>query len=157
MRGISFSLAAGICLLGFSAAAADAPLALTGLVANPLHLSLADLRALPPTHITATQVSGHGPVPLDCSGVLLSALLQQAQPQFGAANNAGLAHTLLVMGDDGYAISLSFGEIDANYGRVAPLIATECGGKELAGPRFVVPGDIHAGRSVQGVVSIEVK
>ena len=100
-------------------------------MAHPLHLSLASLKAMPSTHVTATQMSGHGPVPLDCTGVPLAALLKQAAPNFGDGRNANLAHTLLFTGDDGYAVSLSFGEIDADYGKAAPIIATECGGKAL--------------------------
>lgn len=147
-----------LSLSGFAAAAAPGELlVLTGLVAHPLHLTLADLKAMPPTHVTATQMSGHGPVPLDCTGVSLTALLKQAAPSFGDARNANLAHTLLFTGDDGYAVSLSFGEIDADYGKAAPIIATACGGKELDHQRLVVPGDGHAGRAIQGVVSIEVK
>jgi DMSO/TMAO reductase YedYZ molybdopterin-dependent catalytic subunit len=162
MTRTSFGFAAAFTLLSFpvlsgAAIAADPPLALTGLVAHPLHLSLADLKALPPIHVSATQMSGHGPVPLDCTGVPLAALLKTATPNFGDARNANLAHTLLVTGDDGYAVSLSFGEIDADYGKAQPLVATACGGKQLDSPRLVVPGDGHAGRSIQGVVSIEVK
>ena len=148
-----------LSLSGFAAIAAPGgdPLAVTGLVAHPLHLTLADLKALPPIHVTATQMSGHGPVPLDCTGVPLAALLKQAAPSFGDARNASLAHSLLFTGDDGYAVSLSFGEIDADYGKAAPIIATSCGGKELDNQRLVVPSDGHAGRAIQGLVSIEVK
>ena len=102
-------------------------------------------------------MSGHGPVPLDCMGVPLAAPLKQAAPNFGDGRNANLAHTLLFTGDDGYAVLLSFGEIDADYGKAAPIIATECGGKALDSQRLVVPGDGHAGRAIQGVVKIEVK
>jgi hypothetical protein len=148
-----------LSLSGFAAVAAPGsdPLAVTGLVAHPLHLTLADLKAMPPIHVTATQMSGHGPVPLDCTGVPLAALLKQAAPSFGDARNASLAHSLLFTGDDGYAVSLSFGEIDADYGKAAPIIATACGGKELDNQRLVVPSDGHAGRAIQGLVRIEVK
>ena len=137
--------------------AAEPSLSVTGLVSSPLHLSLADIRKFPVTHVNTTQLSGRGPVPLDCMGAALPALLERASPKFGTQRNANLAHALLITGDDGYAVALSFGEIDPDYGRAVPLIATDCGGKELEAPRLVVPGDIHAGRSVRGVVSIEVK
>ena len=68
-----------------------------------------------------------------------------------------VAHTLLITADDGYAVALSLGEIDPDYGHAAPVIATDCGGKALDAPRLVVPGDAHAGRAVRGVVTIEVK
>jgi hypothetical protein len=140
-----------------AAASGSDPLALTGLVAHPLHLTLADLKAMPSTHVTATQTSGHGPVPLDCTGVSLQALLKQAAPDFGDKRNANLAHTLLLTGDDGYAVALSIGEIDADYGKAAPIIATACGGKDLDNQRLIVPSDGHAGRAIQGLVSIELK
>ncbi len=158
MRKLGVTAFALLSLSGFATLAAPAePLALTGLVAHPLHLTFADLKAMPSTHVSATQMSGRGPMPLDCTGVLLAALLKQAAPNFGDKRNANLAHTLLFTGDDGYAVSLSIGEIDADYGNAAPLIATACGGKELENQRLVVPSDGHAGRAIQGLVSIEVK
>lgn len=144
-------------LLAFGASAAEPSLSVTGLVSNPLHLSFAELRAFPTTHVTATQASGRGPVALDCTGVAVSVLLERASPSLGPQKNVKLAHTLLVTADDGYAVALSFGEIDPDYGHAAPVIATDCGGKALDGPRLVVPGDGHAGRAVRGVVTIEVK
>lgn len=139
------------------AAAAEASLAVTGLVSNPLHLSLADLRKLAAAQARATQASGRGPVVLDCTGVAVSTLLEKASPFFGSQRNASLGHTLLITADDGYAVALSLGEIDPDYGHAMPVIATECAGKPLEAPRLVVPGDAHAGRAVRGVVTIEVK
>ena len=138
-------------------AATDPPIAVTGLVSTPLHLTMADLENFPATHVSATQVSGHGPVPLDCSGASLTAIIAKAGLNVGSRNNANLAHTLLVTGDDGYAVALSLGEIDPNYGNAPAIIATTCNGKPEDNPRLVVPTDKHGGRAVQGVVSIEVK
>jgi hypothetical protein len=146
-----------LTLVPFGTEAAESSLSVTGLVAQPLHLSLAELRKFPPTHIAVTQISGRGPVALDCSGVPLSALLKRAAVSFGPKNNASLAHTLLVSADDGYAVALSFGEVDPDYGHAAPLIATDCSGKPLEAPRLIVPSDLHAGRAINGVVAIEVK
>src|ERR1700749_3045223 len=98
------------------AMAAGAPLAVTGLVSNPLHMTLADLAAFPATHVSATQVSGHGPVPLDCTGAALGDIVAKAGLNVGKGNNAKLAHSLLVTADDGYATALSLGEIDPDYG-----------------------------------------
>ena len=137
--------------------AAEPFLSVTGVVAKPLHLSLTDLRALPTSHVSATQLSGRGPVALDCTGVALSVLLAGASPSIGSQRNAGLAHTLLVIADDGYAVALSFGEFDPDYGHATPIVATDCDGKPLEAPRLVVPGDHHAGRAVRGVVTIDVR
>ncbi|HWY61496.1 MAG TPA: molybdopterin-dependent oxidoreductase [Rhizomicrobium sp.] len=155
--GLVLGFSSALCSVSLHAFAADAPLSITGNVAHPLHLSLADLRGLPSTHIAVTQASGRGPVALDCTGVPLSALLERASLSLGTKNNAKLGHALLISADDGYTVALSLGEIDPDYGHVAPLIATDCAGKALAAPRLIVPGDIHAGRAVNGVVTIEVK
>ena len=140
-----------------AALAAAPPIAVTGLVSTPLHLTVADLGNFPATHVSASQISGHGPVPLDCIGAAVSAILSKAALNLGKDRNANLAHSLLVTGDEGYAVSLSLGEIDPDYGNAEPVIATSCNGKALDNPRLVVPHDKHGGRAVQGVVSIEVK
>ena len=137
--------------------AAESSVSVSGLVRHPLHLTMTELRGFPATRVTATQASGRGPVKLDCSGAALSALLDKAALNVGKANNASLAHSLLITADDGYAVALSLGEIDPNYGGAAPIIATDCDGKALDAPRLVVPSDKHGGRAVKGVVTIAVK
>jgi hypothetical protein len=150
---------AAIALLTSVAAvqAADPSLSVSGLVVRPLHLTLADLKSFPVIHVSATQASGKGPVVLDCSGAALTALLDKATLNVGKANNANLAHSVLITADDGYAVALSLGEIDPDYGNAVPIIATDCGGKPLDAPRLVMPNDKHGGRAVKGVVSIAVK
>ena len=145
-------------LMSVSAAGAAEPsVAVSGLVTHPLHLTLADLNSFPASHVSATQVSGRGPVALDCTGAAVSALLDKAVLNLGKANNAKLAHVLLVTADDGYAVALSLGEIDPDYGNATAIIATACSGKPLDAPRLVMPNDKHGGRAVRGLVSIEVK
>jgi hypothetical protein len=139
------------------AQAADAGLAIRGAVAKPQSLSLADLRGLPSSHVAVTQNSGHGPVKLDCTGVAVSALLEKARPQYGAAKNARLAHTLLFTADDGYQVALAVAETDAAPGHAAPILALSCDSKALAAPRLIVPVDAEAGRAENGVVSLEVR
>jgi len=146
-----------LMLVSSSVQAADPGLSLTGLVVHPGHMTLADLRTLAPSHVTATQVSGRGPVPLDCTGPAVTALLDRAGLNLGKVRNASLGHSILVTADDGYAVSLSLGELDPDYGNARAIIATDCEGKPLDAPRLVVPGDKHGGRAVKGVVSIEVR
>jgi DMSO/TMAO reductase YedYZ molybdopterin-dependent catalytic subunit len=144
-------------LMPFTALAAEAPLSVSGLVVHPLKLTLADLKAFPAVHVSVTQASGKGPVALDCTGAPVAAVLDKAVLSLGKANNANLGHSLLITADDGYAVALSLGEIDPDYGNAAPILATACGGKPLDAPRLVVPHDKHAGRAMKGVVSLEVK
>jgi hypothetical protein len=75
----------------------------------------------------------------------------------GAEKNAYLRHTILVTGKDGYATALSEGEIDPKLEGKQVILAVAKGGTPLERPRLVVPGDVHASRSVQDVVSIDVK
>ena len=101
-------------LLILTQSTAAAALSVSGLVSNPLALSLADLRAMPSAQIAVTQASGHGPVAIECKGPPLSALLDKAGPRFENRNNAALGHVVLVTADDGYLVALSFGELDPN-------------------------------------------
>jgi hypothetical protein len=150
-----FLFAAALLLTAAAADAAD--LAVRGAVGKPQSFSLAALSAFPATHVTVTQASGRGPVMLDCTGALVSAVLEKAEPQYGAAKNARLAHTLLFTADDGYQVALSVAETAAGPGHAAPILAIACGGKALTAPRLIVPGDAEAGRAENGVVSMEVK
>jgi hypothetical protein len=150
-------IAAALLAMPAAAIAADAGIAVSGLVSHRLQLTLAELKSFPASHVSATQVSGRGPVPLDCTGAALGAVLDKAGLNLGKANNAKLAHGVLVTADDGYAVMVSLGEIDPDYGGEQAIIATACGGKPLDAPRLVMPGDKHGGRAVKGVVSMEVK
>jgi len=134
-----------------------ADLSVKGLVAKPLSLSLAALRAYPAVHVAVTQATGRGASTLDCTGAAVSTVMADAQPQYGAAKNARLAHTLLFTADDGYQVALSMAETDNWPGHAAPILATACNGRDLDAPRLIVPTDASAGRAVNGLVSIEVK
>jgi hypothetical protein len=157
MRERNFLIAFFAVFGPVSAHAAASPVAVTGLISSRLQLGIAELGAFPAVHVSATQISGRGPVPLDCTGAALSAIIAKAGLNVGKANNAKLAHSVLVTADDGYAVSLSLGEIDPDYGNENAIIATQCNGQPMEAPRLVVPGDKHGGRAVNGVVSIEVK
>lgn len=142
--------------LANTAAWAQTPLTISGLVAQPVTLTMADLRKLAATSVQAMQMSGQGPVKLDCSGPALATVLATAKLALPPAKNSSLRHTLLIAADDGYAVALSLGEIDPNFGDAAPLVATQCNGQQLEAPRLVMPDDKSASRSVHGIVSIKI-
>jgi hypothetical protein len=156
MRGVGL-IAMGLSLMSLGVAAAEPSVSVSGLVNHPLKLTLTDLRGFAPVNVSATQVSGRGPVKLDCTGAAVNALLDKAGLNLGKANNAKLAHSVIFTADDGYAVALSLGEIDPDYGNEQAIIATDCGGQALDAPRLVVPADKHGGRAVKGVVSMDVK
>lgn len=149
--------AAALLVFASSAIAAETPIAVSGIVTHPLTLSSADLHGFPVVSVSSTQVSGRGPVKLDCRGVSVKAILDKAVLTLGTGLNPSLSHTVLITADDGYQVALSMGELDPDYGNAGAIIATDCNGQPLDAPRLVVPHDGHGGRAVRGVVKIEVK
>ncbi len=150
-------MAAALVALASPVLAQGNLLAVTGNVKTPLSLSLDDLRALPQSPIKAALKTARGTLALDCTGPALSEVLNKAAPDFGPAHHALLSHTLLVTATDGFAVALSFGEIDPAFGKAVAVIATDCGGKKLDFPRLILGGDVEAGRAVSGLVKIDVK
>jgi len=150
-------LAAALLLLAPATAWAAEPLSISGLVAKPARLTMAELRKLPARRVAVKQTSKHGAVPLNCSGPALTAVLDRVKLSLPPGKNVALRHTLLFTASDGYAVVLSLGEIDPDYGNAAPVLATECDGKPLDAPRLVMPGDKSASRSVYGLTRIQVR
>jgi DMSO/TMAO reductase YedYZ molybdopterin-dependent catalytic subunit len=167
MRRAAASAAVALILLGRAAAAdtgsvtpGGAGLTLDGLVDHPLHLSEADLAALPATELDASFQTHRGPEAAHYKGVLLWTLVGKA----GISAKDGdrrdrLHHYLLVTGRDGYAVAVAVGELDPDFEGKKAIVAYEADGKPLAADevRLVVPGDKHGGRAVRDVVHIEVK
>ncbi|HEY5336913.1 MAG TPA: hypothetical protein VIJ85_01815 [Rhizomicrobium sp.] len=116
-----------------------------------------DLRKLPPTTVSLSQLTDHGDVSSSFTGPLLWTILDSAGWVNGAEKNAYIRHTILVTGKDGYAAALSEGEIDPKLEGKQVILAYAQDGKPLDAPRLVVPGDVHAARGVHDVVSIEVR
>jgi|HubBroStandDraft_1064217.scaffolds.fasta_scaffold02022_3 hypothetical protein len=155
------SRAVGIaaCLVAIAVAADAAPdgpggIDLAGHVEHALHLTVAELKALPQSAVDVTFQSGHGPQSGHFAGPLLWDLVQKA----GIAEEAGskakhhLQHALLVTGRDGYVVALAVAEIDPDFEGKSVILADE--GDEL---RLIVPGDKFGGRDVRDVVRIEVE
>ena len=135
----------------------DATLDVAGAVATPLHLSAADLKALPPASVVVTFHTGHGDEKGSFAGVSLWSLLQKAGLADHEGNRTDLRHAIAVTGSDGYTVIVAFGEIDPDFEGKQIIVATTRDGKPLDAPRLIVPGDAHGGRDVRAVVRIEVR
>jgi DMSO/TMAO reductase YedYZ molybdopterin-dependent catalytic subunit len=148
-------------ILFCGAASADsADAMLDGLVDHPLHLSTADLAALPPTELDITFQTGHGTETTHYKGVSLWTLVQRAGLSVEPGNRRNsLHHYVLVTGRDGYAVAISMGELDPDFEGKEVILAYARDDKPLGadGLRLIVPGDKHGGRAVRDVTHLEVK
>jgi hypothetical protein len=132
-------------------------IALTGAIHDPSPVTREEMMKLPPIDVTVSQEADHGPASGNFRGALLWTIVQQAEPVDGPEKNADLKHVILVSGADGYTAALSEGEIDPKLGNKQVIVAYQKDGAPLEGFQLVVPGDVHAGRSVQDIAIIEVK
>ena len=140
-----------------TALAAD-PAKLTGAVKTPLVLDNATLNGFPVASVEISYVTGSGSAKGTYTGVLVWDLLKKAELVSGQGKNALLRRTLLITADDGYAVAVALGELDPSYGNKKVLLAYKSTDNSASFDhlRLLVPGDIHAGRAVHDVVSIEV-
>jgi len=143
------------------AAAPSTQFTISGAVAHPRSLTLADLEKEPATNQTVFFSTGRGQVTATFKGVLLWTLLGAAEIQADpTVKNAQLRRSVIVSADDGYGVVLSVGELDPAYGAAQALIAYAQDGKPL-GPsgfaRLVLPADKDGGRNVMRVTNIEVR
>jgi len=154
---IFFSLAL-FALMPLTTMAAD-PARLTGAVKTPLILDDALLNDLPVASIDVSYATGSGSSKGSYTGVLLWDVLKKAKLVNGEGTNASLRHTLLVTSRDGYAVAIAVGELDPGYGNKKVLLAYKGSDNipSFAHLRLLMPGDVHAGRAVRDVASIEVK
>ena len=136
----------------------EAPV-LEGAVKQRLVLDGALLKSLPAVTVNVAFETGQGKKSGRYTGVLLWSLLERAVLVDESGKNSHLPHTLRITGRDGYAVALAAGEIDPRYEGKSVILAYE-GGEPPAtsvAPRLVVPGDVHGGRSVRDVATIEVR
>lgn len=153
-----FLISALFALLPASAIAAD-PAKLTGAVKAPLTLDEKTLSALPVASVEVSYARASGSTKGTYTGVLLWDVLAKAELVNDAGTNGRLKHTLLVTSRDGYAVAVALGELDPAYGNKKVLLAYK-GTDNIPSfehLRLLVPGDVHAGRAVRDVASIEVK
>ncbi|MGB6430203.1 MAG: molybdopterin-dependent oxidoreductase [Candidatus Acidiferrales bacterium] len=142
-----------------AAQATPAQLSLTGEVTQELHLSGADLKALPRTSVTATDA--HEKQTHVFEGVTLQELLKSAGVLTGEAlRGKGLAMCVVAGASDGYHAVYSLGELDPSIGGEMVLVADTVDGQPIPagqGPlRLVVPSDKRPARWVRMLQSLTV-
>lgn len=135
---------------------------IVGEVKSPLALTVGDLQALAPQQVNVTFQAGKGEQKHSYTGALLSDVIAKAGLKLNPARkNDALSKYLLVTANDGYQVVISWGEIDPKFGNHPYLLAWEQDGQPLTGAdgpiHLITPGDVHGGRYVSGVVSIEVR
>lgn len=133
--------------------------ALTGELASPAALSVADLREGWPGQ--------QADVVFDCatsgsrrhtfSGPLLRDVLTEAGPLFDARSRKDRSRFLVAIeGGDGHRAVLSWAEIDSDFGDAPVLLATAMDGSglDLAGSQLVVPSDRCGARYVSAISNV---
>lgn len=160
IRTAGASVFAFTLLFSGVAIAADAGIAITGAVQHPQTLSLADLEKQPPVTVHVSLVTGHGPEIGDFTGAALWPILQSIGTVDAPGKNSALRHTITISGSDGYAIALSYGELNPDLGNAGAILAYQKNGQPLDpkdGIRLIVSTDKRGGRAVHNVVTIEVR
>ena len=136
-------------------------LALTGRVAHPRNLTLAELQALPAATVEVSRADHQGvqagTQPSSFTGTLVWPLLEAAAPIDEDGPHTRLQHTLLARGQDGYDVALAIGELSPEFEGKQVLVAYAQDGKPLPALRLIVPADKRAGRAVRDLVSIEIR
>jgi DMSO/TMAO reductase YedYZ molybdopterin-dependent catalytic subunit len=128
-----------------------ATLVVKGAVKQELQLTLADLKSMPRTKVTA---KGHDGATHEYEGVALSAILAKAgAPQSGDLRGKSMSLSVVAEAGDGYRAVFSLAELDADFAAEMVLVADTADGKGIGadqGPlRLVVPGDKRQGRWVR--------
>ncbi|MEU9130847.1 molybdopterin-dependent oxidoreductase [Kitasatospora sp. NPDC048540] len=131
---------------------------LHGSLAEPLRLTVAELRELPSHRIEVSfDCLGSGVQRHGFEGPKLWDVLRTARPQIdftGRKQRLGLL--LTVTGADGHRAVLSWAEIDPDFGGQQILLATSIDGAPLdrTGPQLVVPSDHCGARYISGITEV---
>jgi|SRR5271156_1593261 len=141
------------------AASQSAALTISGDVAKPLSLSLADLSAMPHKTLKVTNPHDHKDEVYD--GVPLADLLKLAgAPQGDQLRGAAMAGYVLIEAADGYRVVFSLAELDPGIQDSNVLVADKLDGHPLdekIGPlRLVAPLDKRPARWVRMVQVVRV-
>lgn len=163
MRYLSYRLLAATLLLAGSLAAQTNPhppaLTITGDIAKPLSLSLADLSAM--THKTLKVTNPHDHQDETYEGIPLADLLKLAgAPGGDQLRGAAMATYVVIEADDGYRVVFSLAELDPGIQDSNVLLADKLDGHALddkLGPlRLVAPLDKRPARWVRMVRAIRI-
>ena len=163
MRCLPYSLLAAMLLLTSSLAAQTHPhppaLAVTGEIAKPLSLSLADLSAMPHKTLKVTNPHDHKDETYD--GVPVADLLKLAgAPSGDQLRGAAMATYVVIEAADGYRVVFSLAELDPGIQDSDVLVADKLDGHPLEdklGPlRVVAPLDKRPARWVRMARAIRI-
>lgn len=135
----------------------SAALTVAGDVSKPLTLSLAELKAMPRTTVTADDQG----TPVKYEGVLVSELLTRAGAPMGRGMGGnGLMAYVRAVASDGYEVLFSLGELDNGLTSNDIIVADTADGKSLfdyQGPlRIVAPHDKRGARSIRMLQRLEI-
>jgi len=141
--------------LTFAQGAPD--LSITGDIPTPLVLKAADLAAMPHETVSIPEQDG---TQVSYEGVPLREVLKRAGVPVGKdLRGKALSAYILAKAHDGYQVLFSIGEIGADFGNAAILVADKRDGKPLFGyqgpMRLVCPNDKAGARSVRMLESLE--
>jgi DMSO/TMAO reductase YedYZ molybdopterin-dependent catalytic subunit len=138
---------------------ATAELRITGAVATPLVLTVADLKKM--TRKTLTVVNPHDKKKETYEGVLLEDLLAKAGvPEGEQLRGSSMATYVLAEAADGYRVVFSLAELDAGILESEIIVADTMDGAPLSPPqgpfRLVAPHEKRPARWVRMLKSITV-
>ncbi len=164
---VFLGLASVVGVLDFAAAQATPQpstesIEITGAVANPGPVTLADIQALPSQTVEVDYRTDDGTdVHHSYTGARLWDVMQLVQPAIDPrVPESSLYLYLVLTAKDGYVVVLSMGEIDPEFGAQPYLLAWDQDGAMLTGDKsplvLVTPSDRTEGRYIHGIVSIEV-
>lgn len=134
-------------------------LEISGDVARPRTYHELDLKQLPHTSVTATNI--HDKKTATYSGVPLRDLLREAGVPSGEKLRGKAMSTVIVIGaSDGYQVTFSIAELDQRIGNLQVLVADTEDGNPLPAPvgplRLIVPSDKRPARWVRMVKTVRV-
>ncbi|WP_236949022.1 molybdopterin-dependent oxidoreductase [Mycolicibacterium goodii] len=167
VTGVAMLTLLGATGVGVGVATADpqarpaSDLTVSGDVDAPLTMTPSALRALPNrtqdatfrTHLTTQE----GQQRHTYTGALLHDVIAPARPRGdAAAKHPLLTAAVVATGADGYAATLSWGDIDPAVTPAPALVAWMQDGVDLDAPRLVVPGDLTGARYVSELRELRV-